>query len=127
MGISFAYSRLENPILTKDTENRLLHPLIKSRIDQVEEGVSLAELSGAGLLAKVAIGAVVSGALETGAEVERANIIASAAVGAGFFRIGKFHGSRLVGLQQHLNKRIGAPLLAEPFLIPHKENHETNK
>lgn len=105
----------------------LLRLLIKSRIDEVEEGISLAKLSGTGFLAKVAVGAVVSGTLEPGTEVEWANVITPSAVGAGFFRISKFHGSRLVGLQQHLNERIGAPLLAEPFLIPHKENHETNK
>lgn len=72
-------------------------------IGEVEERVALSQLVGTGLGAEIAVGAVVPCAFETGAEVERADIIASVAVGAGFFGIGKLHGPRSVGLQQHLD------------------------
>ena len=90
----------------------------------MEEGAALAKLGGAGLGAEIAVGAVMPGALETGAQIEGADFVATMAVGAGFFGVGKLHGAGAVGLQQHLDQRIGAAFLAEVFLIVNEETHE---
>ncbi len=93
----------------------------------MKEAIALPQLLGTGFLTEVAVGALVSRTFETGPKVERADIIASAAVGAGFFRVGELHGSRVVRLQQHLDQCVGAPLFAEPFLISHKKDHEARE
>ena len=83
----------------------------------MEERVALAKLSGAGFLTEITIGAVGTGAFEAGTEIERADIIATMAVGARFFGVSELHGTSLIRLQQHLNQRIGTAFLAELFLI----------
>ena len=93
-------------------------------VNQVEQRIPLAQLGGAGLGAEGAVGAVGAVALNAGAEVEGANVVAPPAVGAGFFRVGKLHGARSVGLQQQLDQCIRAAFLTEVLLIVHEESHE---
>ena len=89
-------------------------------IDEMKEGVALPQLFSARFGAQVAICAIGPIAFETCAKVERADGIASMTIGARFPGIGKIHVARAVGLQQHLDQRVGAPLLAEVFLIVHE-------
>ena len=91
----------------------------------MEEGIVLAQFIGAGFGAEVAVGAVGAFAFEAGAEIEGANLIAAPTVGAGFIRVGKLHNTSLIGLQEHLDQRVGASFLAEVLLIVNEERHET--
>jgi len=119
--------RLTPKRLCRTAETPRLHSgLLRLRIgiDQVEKSVTLPQFGGADLLAEVAVGAVGALAFEAGTEVERADIVAPMAVGAGLVGIGEFHGACTVGLKQHLDQGVRATLLAEVFLIMHEKPHE---
>ena len=90
----------------------------------MKERVSLPQFGGADLGTEIAVGTVGAFAFETGAKIEGADVVAPPAVGAGFFGVGELHGAGAVGLQQHLDQRIGAAFLAEVFLIVNEETHE---
>ena len=90
----------------------------------MKERVALPQFGSAGLGTEIAVGAIGAFAFETGAKIEGADVVAPLAVGTGFFRVGELHGAGAVGLQQHLDQRVGAPLLAEVLLIVNEEPHE---
>jgi hypothetical protein len=90
----------------------------------MEERVALPQFFRAGFGAQVAICAIGPIAFEACTKVEWADGIAPMTVGAGFPGIGKIHIARAIGLQQHLDEGIGAPLLAEVFLVVDEQAHE---
>lgn len=108
-----------------------IHTVIGSlkrlRINEPEQGITFAQFVGAGLGAKVAVGAVVALAFKAGAEIEGADIVATVAIGTGLFGIGENHGACTVGLQQHLDQRIRTAPLAEFFLVVHEKAHEAQQ
>ena len=90
------------------------------RIDEIEQGIPLPQLSGTGFGTEIAVRAIGALAFETGTKIKWADRVAAAAVGTGFFRICELHVARIVGLKQHLDQCIGTAFLAEVFLIVRK-------